>query len=133
MIDVTTAEGLLENLRVWSRNLPYALRQFSCNDATSLTSTERQVFLGKVHVSSVYYFSVILVTRPFLIRYLMTKLRSRVDNGRGSTLIEVADPKAAELAHVCMRSAAYVGELCQKITAAFTVSEFPVGNLCLFT
>lgn len=128
MIDVATAEHVLHNLRLWSQNLPPCLRHFSLDDAAALGPSDRQTFLGRVNVSSVYYFSVMLVTRPFLIRHLMSKLRQR--SGLESHVI--VDPKEAGLAQVCMSSAVYMGDLCKKTAKAVTMSELPFGNLCLF-
>lgn len=128
MIDVSTAEDLLQKLRSWSQALPVGLRRFSCDDISSLDSTGRRSFLGRVHVSSVYYFSVILVTRPFLIRHLMSRLRQRA----GHNPHGITDPKEAGLAQVCMGSAAYMGDLCRKTAPAVTMSDLPFGNLCLF-
>ncbi|KAJ5831946.1 hypothetical protein N7474_000257 [Penicillium riverlandense] len=128
MIDVPTAEDLLTKLRQWSQNLPPCLRQFSCTDGSSMSSVDRQTFLGRIHVSSVYYFSVMLVTRPFLIRHLMSKLRRR----SGHEVSVNLHPNEAGLAQVCTSSAAYMGELCRKTALAVTMSELPFGNLCLF-
>lgn len=128
IIDVATAEELLQNLRLWSQNLPACLRRFSCNNDAPLRSVDRQSFLGRAHVSGVYYFSVILITRPFLIRHLMAKLRR---NSGHETHI-TTNPKEAGLAQVCMSSAIYMGELCRKTVAAVTTSNLPLGNMCLF-
>lgn len=137
MIDVPTAEGLLTKLRQWSQKLSPCLRQFSCTDGFSMSSVDRQTFLGRIHVSSVYYFAVMLVTRPFLIRHLMSKIRRRSGHEAGVNL----HPNEAGLAQVCMSSAAYMGDLCRKTALAVTMaevfnfkpmSELPFGNLCLF-
>lgn len=128
MVDIPTAEDLLTKLRQWSRNLPALLRHFSCTDGSLMSSVDRQTFFGRIHVSGVYYFSVMLVTRPFLIRYLMSKLRRRSGHDAGINL----HPNEADLAQVCMSSAAYMGDLCRKATLAVTMLELPIGNLCLF-
>lgn len=134
IIDVPTAEDLLEKLRLWSQGLPPSLRQFSPTETYSFDSADRKAFLEKIHVSSLYYFAVILVTRPFLIQHLMYKLRQKPTDEH-STLSDpktLADPKIAGLAQVCMSSAAYVGDLCQKLAVVANLSDLPIGNLCLF-
>ncbi|KAF2712810.1 hypothetical protein K504DRAFT_427436 [Pleomassaria siparia CBS 279.74] len=128
IIDVATAEELLQNLRLWSQNLPTCLRRFSWNHESPLGTVARQSFLGRVHVSGVYYFSVILITRPFLTRHLMAKLRR--DSGHETQT--TVNPKEAGLAQVCMSSAIYMGELCRKTVTAVTTSILPFGNMCLF-
>ncbi|KAF2642451.1 hypothetical protein P280DRAFT_467808 [Massarina eburnea CBS 473.64] len=128
IIDVATAEELLQNLHLWSQNLPTCLRRFSCNNDSPLSSIDRECFFGRVHVSGIYYFSVILITRPFLIRHLMAKLR----RDSGHETYAPINPKEADLAQVCMSSAVYMGELCRKTVAAVTASDLPFGNMCLF-
>ncbi|KAJ5580013.1 uncharacterized protein N7459_005998 [Penicillium hispanicum] len=129
MIDVPTAEDLLKKLRRWSQDLPPCLRQFSCPSCASMSSVDRQTFLGRIHMSSVYYFSVMLVTRPFLIRYSMAKIRRRSGHNYNINL----HPDEASLAQVCLSSAAYMGDLARKTGLAVMTSELPFGNLCLFT
>ncbi|RFU30467.1 hypothetical protein B7463_g5879, partial [Scytalidium lignicola] len=134
MLHVPTAEGLLEQLRNCSRALPQTLRQFTfaSDDRASLDPANRQLLSGNMHVSCVYYFAVILITRPFLIAYLMSRLRGRapdqlISNPDEASDVNIKNNKVSKLAQVCVSSAIYMADMCQKAKA----SNFTFGNLCL--
>lgn len=145
MLHIPTTENLLEQLRLWTQSLPEAVRQFTLSangysgPGSSLESADRQALVGNVHVSCVYYFAVILVTRPFLIADHMPRLRARAarqgGNGTaGSSLAATPTPvaktrnaKVAKLAQVCVSSALFMAEMLQKLKR----SNFAFGNLCL--
>jgi hypothetical protein len=109
LIDAPAAEALLARLRSWSQDLPPDLRKFTCHETFALSQSDARLIFGNVHVSSVYYFAVILVTRPFLVRHLMTGIRRRA----GLTKRTPAEPADETLAQVCMASAIYMGQLCR--------------------
>jgi len=134
MLHVPTAEGLLELLRQWSRALPPNLRQFTSTprDGAGLDPADRQLLTGNMHVSCVYYFAVILITRPFLIAYLMSRLRGKapdqlISDPDEASDVNIKNNKVSKLAQVCVSSAVYMAEMCQKAKA----SNFSFGNLCL--
>lgn len=124
-MDVSTAEGILEQLRRWSQNLSPQLRQFAFTDASSLTSADRQRLIANVHVSCVYYFAVMVLTRQFLITHMMGRLRRRTPQKPGTVLSEEAE-KVSSLAEVCVSSASYIADICRKMQ----VGGFAFGNLC---
>lgn len=109
VIDAPAAETLLARLRSWSQDLPPDLRKFTCHDSFALSQSDARLIFGNVHVSSVYYFAVILVTRPFLVRHLVSGIRQRA----GLPTRTPAEPADATLAQVCMASAIYMGQLCR--------------------
>ncbi|KXJ94039.1 hypothetical protein Micbo1qcDRAFT_193315 [Microdochium bolleyi] len=145
MLHVPTAENLLEQLRLWTQSLPEAVRQFTFTASAypgsgfSLESADRQALVGNVHVSCVYYFAVILITRPFLIADHMPRLRARASQhgsmGPGGASVaatptpesKVRNAKVAKLAQVCVSSAMFMAETLQKLKK----SDFAFGNLCL--
>ncbi|KAH7037412.1 uncharacterized protein B0I36DRAFT_313999 [Microdochium trichocladiopsis] len=145
MLHVPTAESLLEQLRLWTQSLPEAVRQFTftasaySSTGSSLESADRQALVGNVHVSCVYYFAVILITRPFLIADHMPRLRARAaqhgGDGAGPASVvatptphsKARDVKVAKLAQVCVSSAMFMAETLQKLKR----SDFDFGNLCL--
>jgi hypothetical protein len=134
MLHVPTAEGLLEQLRQWSRALPPTLRQFTSTsgDGSCLDFADRQLLAGNIHLSCVYYFAVILITRPFLIAYLMSRLRGRapdqlISDPEEATDVRIKNNTVSKLAQVCVSSAVYMADTCAKAKA----SNFTFGNLCM--
>ncbi|CRL25913.1 Fungal transcriptional regulatory protein, N-terminal [Penicillium camemberti] len=128
MNDIVTAQTLLQRLRTWSRDLPPSLRRFSYTNGVSMAYSDRKKAFGSIHVSSLYYFAVILVTRPFLIETFMTRMRQQ----SGLTSQGPVDPQRASLAQVCMISAMHMGHLCRQVASVLTASDLPFGNLGLF-
>ncbi|EHA25386.1 hypothetical protein ASPNIDRAFT_42258 [Aspergillus niger ATCC 1015] len=108
LLDVPTAEGLLSQLRKWSSGLPTGLRQFRSvsHSLPFLEPGDRQRLVGSIHVSCLYYFAVILVTRPYLIAYLTSRLRGKAPDHLISDPDEASDVaiknnKVSKLAQVC--------------------------------
>jgi hypothetical protein len=128
LINAPTAQDLLTNLRQWSRELPPSLRRFDCQDGSTLTYSDQRAIIGNIHVSSMYYFSVILVTRPFLTRCLMPNIRKRA----GTESRELNDPAQSALAQVCTTSAVYMGQLCRHIASMLDMWDLPLATLSLF-
>ncbi|GKZ57709.1 hypothetical protein AnigIFM49718_003038 [Aspergillus niger] len=93
LLDVPTAEGLLSQLRKWSSGLPTGLRQFRSvsHSLPFLEPGDRQRLVGSIHVSCLYYFAVILVTRPYLIAYLTSRLRGKAPDHLISDPDEASD------------------------------------------
>lgn len=134
MLHIPTAESLLEQFRRWSQSLPPVLLRFVFfpSDGASLDPVDRQLLIGNIHVSCVYYFSVILVTRPFLIAYLISRLRGRapdqlISDPDEASDINIKNNKVSKLAQVCVSSAIYMVNMCQTAKS----SNFFFGNLCL--
>jgi hypothetical protein len=134
MLHIPTAEGLLEQFRGWSRSLPPVLLKFTFipGDGASLDPVDRQLLIGNIHTSCVYYFSVMLVTRPFLFAYLLSRLRGRapdqlISDPDEASDINIKNNKVSKLAQVCVRSAIYMVNMCQTAKS----SNFFFGNLCL--
>jgi hypothetical protein len=129
MIDAPATHKLLARLRTWSHSLPLELRKFKCQDTASLSQSEAVLIFGNVHVSSVYYFAVILVTRPFLVRHLMTEIRLRA----GQTTRVPSEPADKTLAQVCTASAIYMGQLCRVLAGMRAHDDrHPLSLLSLF-
>lgn len=134
ILHVPTAESLLQRLRQWSRELPQSIRQFKkfASNDYCLKPADRQALLGSIHVSSVYYFAVILITRPFLVAYLTSRLRGKAPDHLISDPDQASDTnlknnKVSRLAQVCVSSAITMVDMCIKAKA----SNFTFGNLCL--
>src|SRR5690242_12602420 len=69
--DSTSARICLDHLKPWSSSLPSCLRTASQENSTDVSY--RDQVIGNLHVACAYYFSVILITRPFLVHFLLRK------------------------------------------------------------
>jgi hypothetical protein len=144
ILHVPTAENFLERLRQWSRELPPSMRRFTPvvsyspqsfrdgRDASCLNPVDRQLLMGNMHVSCIYYFAVILITRPYLIAYLMSRLRGKapdhlIGDPDEASDVTIKNNKVSKLAQVCVSSAVYMVDMCQKVKD----SSLTFGNLCL--
>lgn len=136
ILHVPTAESLLQRLRQWSRELHPNMRQFAAmshaNESPCLDFADRQALMGNMHVSCIYYFAVILITRPYLIAYLMSRLRGKapdhlISDPDEASDVNIKNNKVSKLAQVCVGAAVYMVDMCRKARE----SEFTFGNLCL--
>ncbi|KAK7550099.1 putative C6 transcription factor [Phyllosticta citricarpa] len=116
-----SAECYLQQLEEWSNCLPNGLRKFTRSDSQGLTSNDRELIIGNIHVACVYYFAVILVTRPFLISHLTSHLSGQSPPEGTSTGTD------KRLAQVCIDSAVYMAQMC----AEALDSEALIANMCL--
>lgn len=167
ILNVPTAEYLLEKLRSWSRSLPTGLRKINLtSDASaspssaaiaSTTNTRHRSYIfshapgrvpttlsqqslppfhhrlvASIHVSCVNYFSVILITRPFLIAYLLSRLRGRapdqlIPDPTEASDVSIKNSSISKLAQVCVSAAIYTSDTCHSVSA----NGYVFGNLCL--
>ncbi|UDD63985.1 hypothetical protein AFCA_011239 [Aspergillus flavus] len=134
LLDIITAEDLLMQLRKWSGSLPTTLRQFyhHFHSSQTLEPRDRQRLVGSIHVSCLYYFAVILVTRPYLIAYLTSRLRGKAPDHLISDPDEASDVtlknnKVSKLAQVCVSSSLYMVDMCRRAKSAGLVFR----NFCL--
>ncbi|RAQ51219.1 hypothetical protein AFGD_003555 [Aspergillus flavus] len=125
LLDIITAEDLLMQLRKWSGSLPTTLRQFyhPFHSSQTLEPRDRQRLVGSIHVSCLYYFAVILVTRPYLIAYLTSRLRGKAPDHLISDPNEASDVtlknnKVSKLAQVCVSSSLYMVDMCRRAKSA---------------
>ncbi|KAG9943610.1 hypothetical protein KCU85_g8549, partial [Aureobasidium melanogenum] len=119
-LDVTSAESFLQRLSEWNRGLPPQLRKFECND-NILLPQDRELAIGRIHVACVYYFAVMLATRPFLIRHSMSKLHKK-----GGMQNKQVDAEA-RLAEVCVDSAIFMGKMTHEALRA----DLLLCNMCM--
>ncbi|EME81416.1 uncharacterized protein MYCFIDRAFT_140761, partial [Pseudocercospora fijiensis CIRAD86] len=105
--DAATAESFLQRLRTWNDSVPSELRHFAAVKDVTLGPAEREQFIGSVHVACSYYFTIILVTRPFLISHLLSQIRRR----RPPSLDKPNQTSAvSDLAQACLDSAVYMAK-----------------------
>jgi hypothetical protein len=121
------AEGYVLSLQQRCRNLPPVLRQPHRGEESNL----RQVTIGNVHISGAYYFSVILVTRQFLIQLIVPQLSfqerspEKQDSGLRPDTAEKA--KVAHLANACIEAATFMAQMCHQVMRSGQL----IGNMCI--
>ncbi|KAH7362804.1 hypothetical protein B0T11DRAFT_281440 [Plectosphaerella cucumerina] len=128
MIDIATAQDLLRKLQAWCRDIPSSLRRFSHRRDSPLSNADRRNLFSSIYMSGMYYFAVILVTRPFLIENFMARIRHRPHAVPQAN----SDPARLSLVQVCMSSASYMGHLSRQLLSIAVASALPLGSLSLF-
>jgi hypothetical protein len=132
ILHVPAAEDLLRHLRQWSRELPPHIRRFpvKCNTNVMLQPADRQALLGTLHIWGVHYFAVLLITRPFLVAYLMSRLRGKapddlISDPNEASDVSIKNSKVSRLAQVCVSSAIDMVNMCMKAKdCCFTFCNF---------
>ncbi|OAP56024.1 hypothetical protein AYL99_10176 [Fonsecaea erecta] len=113
-IGLSTAEAFLKLLQEWSLSLPDDMRQFKKPVDQPLTLPEREHMIGNIHVSCVYYFAVMLVTRPFLISHLMHQLTGNASDGSVATTTSQMQADVVDVAQACIDSAILMANMCHE-------------------
>ncbi|GAB7353464.1 hypothetical protein MBLNU459_g3923t2 [Dothideomycetes sp. NU459] len=121
-----SAEVCLGKLARWSTSLSSELRVFSVRTGHALSPLEQQSVIGNLHVACVYYFSVMLVTRPFLIAHLTSRLASGAVVDEANSIRNSGDPGAPKLSNACIDSAVYMAQLCHDALQAGIL----LNNMC---
>ncbi len=122
-IDLATAKRFLEKLRNWSANLPQEIRRFEKNGDELLSPSDQESIIGSIHVSCVYYFAVMVVTRPFLISHLMARLPGTIGQEPG----DASQGEAVNLAQACIDSAILMAQTCFDALQGGIL----LGNMCI--
>lgn len=122
--DLTSAEEYLQRLRSWSQSVPPELRQFTSANAVH---TDSEHVIGAVHISCIYYYGVILVTRPFLISNLMSKMRKSGAETPHPATTSTDQEKIVKLANACLNSAIFMSQTGYQAME----SGYLLGNMCL--
>jgi hypothetical protein len=121
------AEGLVLSLQQRCRNFPPVLRQ----PHTGEESNERQVTIGNMHISGAYYFSVILVTRQFLIQSIVPQLSVQEQASQEQRRCIQHDPaekaRVEQLADACIEAAGFMAEMCHQVMRCGQL----MGNMCI--
>lgn len=81
--------------------------------------------IGNVHVSGAYYFSVILVTRQFLIQHIIPQLSDVSRPARHHNAVGRA--KIDQLADACIEAATFMAHMCHQVMK----SGHLLGNMCI--
>lgn len=119
--DAATAEDFLQRLQQWSKALPAEIR--TGNEPVS-SPHDRERSVARLHVGSVYYFTVILVTRRFLTLYLLNEIERRTSPDQQKSRL---DDRTSALAHVCLDAAVNLARVAHNAMATNQM----LGNMCL--
>ncbi|KAH8719250.1 hypothetical protein GQ44DRAFT_762120 [Phaeosphaeriaceae sp. PMI808] len=126
-LTIEAAEGLVLELQQCCRNFPSVLRKPNDGEAPN----SRHVTIGNVHVSGTYYFSVILVTRQFLIQHVVPQLSGRAqplpERHSGSQHDPTEKIKITHLANACIEAATFMSQMCYQVMRTGRL----VGNMCI--
>lgn len=123
VVDSANAEKFLKRLRQWNTTLPPELRHFAGMREAPLDPPQREMFIGATHVACTYYFTIILVTRPFLISHLVSQIRRR----RRPSMGQSEPPHVSDLAQACIDSARYMAKTGYMAINSMILSN----NMCL--
>ncbi|KKY26501.1 putative c6 transcription factor [Phaeomoniella chlamydospora] len=127
-IEADAAEEFLRHLRSWGRNLPEELCHFRGERIGVSDLVDQEICVGATHVACVYYFAIILITRPFLISYLMSKLHQKMsDSVHDAGLDQAQQLQISKLSNVCLDSAIYMSNTCYNAIK----SGFLLNNMCM--
>ena len=121
-----SAESFLVQLGAWSANLRPVLREFRSANGT-MDSMSRALVIGSVHNACVYYFAIFLVTRPFLIIELTSRIASRESSNQSAGPDMRINPKYAALTQACIDSAVYLVQICHETLE----SGILLANMCI--
>lgn len=121
-LESATVENFLLRLRTWSQNLPASVRAWS---KASTLPEEHSVpeMLSGYRVIAHHYFTILLLTRSFLISHLLQHLPgSKVE-------AHPRDPeKTLDFMNVCVESASCLADLCMRLSDLGLLSR----GMCLF-
>ncbi|KAK5116839.1 hypothetical protein LTR85_009099 [Meristemomyces frigidus] len=121
-IDTVRAEEYLHKLNVWSASLPADLRKFS--RTTPLLQSDQELVLGKIHVAGLYYWTVMLVTRPFL---FFTMTLSSKQASIPASYNQQALAEITTMSQVCVSAAIYFAQMCQQALEPGSL----LNNMCM--
>ncbi|POR38885.1 hypothetical protein TPAR_00891 [Tolypocladium paradoxum] len=124
-MNLASIEEFLTRLRQWSQSLPSTVRFSSVT--WPMSPEQRRQALGNFAVSCFYYFSVILITRPVLISYLLMKLKLLDTSSAASAPCRVSSPEAEQIAQVCIDAAILMAETARRAQSAGLL----IQNMCL--
>jgi len=122
-LDFFSTEDLLQRLSQWSANLPAEIRLSSLGP-TFVSSQHSQV-IGNIHVACLYYFTTMLLTRPFLIQFLMSRLPNISHQASGGVISD--SQELSKIAQVSIDAAKYMSQICHNALSAGLLLD----NMCI--
>ncbi|KJZ78207.1 hypothetical protein HIM_02245 [Hirsutella minnesotensis 3608] len=114
-LSTPVVEHLLGEIQAWERALPACLRNASSeSERNSSDGTPRGAAIGSIHVSCLYYFAVMLATRPILVATLTAQPAS-------------GGLARSQIASACLDAAVFMIQTCTEARDA----NFLYGNMCI--
>lgn len=117
------AERLLDDLNQWSERLPDSLRTSPIPSADAAGMQRR--IIGNVHVSCLYYFTLTLITRPFLVLTIIDE--PPIESQSDFNIPSHDDPTSRRLASACLDAALYLVQTCWDVYK----SDILLFNMCI--
>ncbi|RHZ52000.1 putative C6 transcription factor [Aspergillus thermomutatus] len=101
VVSINVAETISNQHRAWVRNLPI----FLSVQTERLSSKNLESMLAAAHVFGAYYWSIILLTRPFFIFRVSQYVRSKCDSATSSNDARASASRIALFSDACVYSA----------------------------
>lgn len=126
-LQVEEAERQLDAIQNWRRVLPDILRVNA--PLTAQVFEVHRNTIGSLHISCFHHFSILLVTRPFLVPVLMKRIAIQQHSPLASTdfMNDVDEARASRLAHTCVNVAIQMAETCGNVYE----HGLMIGNMCI--
>jgi hypothetical protein len=83
-VSVQLVESISRQYRDWTVQLPAGLQADSLDQKAGTTSPSLRQTIGIAHLKGAYYWSIILLTRPFLIFKVSSKIKGRSEDDDGA-------------------------------------------------
>lgn len=126
-LQVEEAERQVEAIQAWRRDLPEAARNSAPLDSRDLEAHLKTI--GSLHISCFHQFSILLVTRPFLVPVLMKRIAVQQQSPLASTdfMNDIDEARASRLAHTCVNVAIHMAQTCWNVFDHGLI----LGNMCI--
>ena len=98
-VSVQLVESISRQYRDWTLQLPAGLQTDGLDQKPGTTSPTLQQTIGVAHLKGSYYWSIILLTRPFLIFKVSSKIKGKSEDG------EHASSVTSTLSEACIDAA----------------------------
>lgn len=98
-VSVQLVESISRQYRDWTLQLPAGLHTDGLDQKPGTTSPTLQQTIGVAHLKGAYYWSIILLTRPFLIFKVSSKIKGKSEDG------EHASSVTSTLSEACIDAA----------------------------
>jgi hypothetical protein len=109
-VSVQLVESISRQYRDWTLQLPAGLQTDGLDQKPGTTSPTLQQTIGVAHLKGSYYWSIILLTRPFLIFKVSSKIKGKNDEG------DHASSVTSTLSEACIDAALRSVEIATDLT-----------------
>lgn len=130
-ISAKSANRILRGLKDWSAQVDPGLRA-APGPGTPKVMNQTYV-IGNVHLVCFYYYTVLIIARPYLIHHLLSKESAQSGRGRGDAapvpphMSSSTEEEITELSNTCMDASVFLLETCHEALQ----KDFLLDNMCL--